>query len=169
MALRLPHSRRRFYAGCCRRHRPRSALRCVPVYSMCALPTQTPTTGATAITFVSETYNVQPGDVVLVHTVAGGLGLLFAQLIKARGGTVIGTTSTPEKAALAKAHELSYTGMSRYLPMTGMLALLLSRSQALGEPYNWSVLQSAICTRKHSIQTHDTSHTMLPPDGRVFL
>ena len=39
-----------------------------------------------------------------MHTVAGGLGLLFAQLIKARGATVIGTTSTPEKAAVARAH-----------------------------------------------------------------
>ena len=47
---------------------------------------------------------MQKGDTVLVHTVAGGLGLIFAQLIKARGATVIGTTSTPEKAALAKAH-----------------------------------------------------------------
>ncbi|KAI1798102.1 NAD(P)-binding protein [Ganoderma leucocontextum] len=60
--------------------------------------------GATALTFATEAYNVQKGDVVLVHTVAGGLGLIFAQLIKARGATVIGTTSTPEKAALAKAH-----------------------------------------------------------------
>ena len=47
---------------------------------------------------------MRSGDVILVHTVAGGLGLLFAQLIKARGATVIGTTSTPEKAAIAKAH-----------------------------------------------------------------
>jgi len=39
-----------------------------------------------------------------VHTVAGGLGLLFAQMIKARGATVIGTTSTKEKAELAKAN-----------------------------------------------------------------
>ena len=53
---------------------------------------------------MTEAYNVQKGDIVLVHTVAGGLGLIFAQLIKARGATVIGTTSTPEKAALAKAH-----------------------------------------------------------------
>ncbi|KAI0646415.1 NAD-P-binding protein [Trametes meyenii] len=60
------------------------------------------TQGATALTFVTEAYNVQKGDVILVHTVAGGLGLLFAQLIKARGATVIGTTSTPEKAAIAK-------------------------------------------------------------------
>ena len=47
---------------------------------------------------------MQKGDTILVHTVAGGLGLLFAQLIKARGATVIGTTSTPEKAEIAKAY-----------------------------------------------------------------
>ncbi len=52
---------------------------------------------------MSEAYNVQPGDRVLVHTVAGGMGLCFAQLIAARGATVIGTTSTPEKAEIAKA------------------------------------------------------------------
>lgn len=60
--------------------------------------------GLTALTQVTESYNVQKGDTVLVHTVAGGVGLLLAQLAKARGATVIGTTSTPEKAALAKAH-----------------------------------------------------------------
>ena len=60
--------------------------------------------GATALTFITEAYNVQKGDTILVHTVAGGLGLLFAQLIKARGATVIGTTSTPEKAEIAKAY-----------------------------------------------------------------
>ena len=60
--------------------------------------------GATALTFITEAYNVQKGDTILVHTVAGGLGLLFAQLIKARGATVIGTTSTPEKAEIAKSY-----------------------------------------------------------------
>ena len=53
---------------------------------------------------MTESYNVQKGDTVLVHTVAGGVGLLLAQMGNARGATVIGTTSTPEKAALAKAH-----------------------------------------------------------------
>ncbi|KAF8274221.1 NAD-P-binding protein [Lactarius quietus] len=60
--------------------------------------------GLTALAQVTESYNVQKGDTVLVHTVAGGVGLLLAQMSKARGATVIGTTSTPEKAALAKAH-----------------------------------------------------------------
>ncbi|KAJ7155925.1 NAD(P)-binding protein [Mycena crocata] len=60
--------------------------------------------GLTALTFVEEAHNVKKGETILVHTVAGGLGLLFAQLIKARGATVIGTTSTPEKAELARAN-----------------------------------------------------------------
>lgn len=53
---------------------------------------------------MTEAYNVQKGDIVLIHTVAGGLGLLFCQLAKHRGATVIGTTSTPEKAKFAKDH-----------------------------------------------------------------
>ncbi|CCM05971.1 uncharacterized protein FIBRA_08212 [Fibroporia radiculosa] len=72
----------------------------VPLITGAAAMTQ----GLTALTFVTEAYEVKKGDIVLVHTVAGGLGLLFAQLIKARGATVIGTTSTPEKAELARAH-----------------------------------------------------------------
>ncbi|KAG6888329.1 hypothetical protein C0992_008829 [Termitomyces sp. T32_za158] len=60
--------------------------------------------GLTAYTFTEEAYNVKKDDNILVHTVAGGLGLLLAQLVHARGATVIGTTSTPEKAELAKKH-----------------------------------------------------------------
>ena len=40
---------------------------------------------------------------VLVHAAAGGVGLLLTQWLKHIGATVIGTTSTEEKAALAKA------------------------------------------------------------------
>ena len=53
---------------------------------------------------MEEAYSVLPGDTILVHTIAGGLGLLFAQLAKLRGATVIGTTSTAEKAKIAKAN-----------------------------------------------------------------
>ncbi|KAJ7492283.1 NAD-P-binding protein [Mycena latifolia] len=60
--------------------------------------------GLTALTFIEEAYTVKRGDTILVHTVAGGLGLLFAQLIKARGATAIGTTSTRAKADLAQAN-----------------------------------------------------------------
>jgi len=56
----------------------------------------------TAVSFMDEAYAVKKGDTILIHTVAGGLGLLMAQYAKSLGATVIGTTSTPEKAELAK-------------------------------------------------------------------
>lgn len=62
---------------------------------------------------MNESYNVQKGDIILVHTVAGGLGLLFTAYAKSRGATIIGTTSTPEKAEIAKSygadHVILYT------------------------------------------------------------
>lgn len=57
--------------------------------------------GFTALTFMEEAYNVQKGDIILIHTIAGGLGQLMCQLAKSRGAIVIGTTSTKAKAALA--------------------------------------------------------------------
>ncbi|TFK56882.1 NAD(P)-binding protein [Heliocybe sulcata] len=60
--------------------------------------------GITTNTFMTEAYDVKKGDTILIHTVAGGLGLIMAQYAKNRGATVIGTTSTPEKAELAKKH-----------------------------------------------------------------
>ncbi len=58
--------------------------------------------GLTAHYLVTSTYAVKPGDTVLVHAAAGGVGLLLVQLVKFRGGKVIGTVSTPEKEALAR-------------------------------------------------------------------
>jgi NADPH2:quinone reductase len=58
--------------------------------------------GLTAHYLVTSTYSVKPGDTVLVHAAAGGVGLLLTQLAKSRGGKVIGTVSTPEKEALAR-------------------------------------------------------------------
>lgn len=60
--------------------------------------------GLTVVSFVEEAYKVKKGDTILVHTVAGGVGLLFAQLGRHLGATVIGTTSTQAKADLAKAN-----------------------------------------------------------------
>lgn len=58
--------------------------------------------GMTAQYLTTTTYPVQPGDTVLVHAAAGGTGALIVQLAVRRGGTVIATTSTEEKAALAR-------------------------------------------------------------------
>ena len=59
--------------------------------------------GMTAHYLITSTYPLKPGDVCLVHAAAGGMGLLLCQMAKMRGATVIGTVSSDEKAALAKA------------------------------------------------------------------
>src|SRR4051812_3654997 len=72
--------------------------------------------GMTAHYLASDTYPVQAGDRVLVHAGAGGVGLLLTQIVRLRGGRVIATTSTPEKAELARAagadHVLGYDGFA---------------------------------------------------------
>jgi NADPH2:quinone reductase len=57
--------------------------------------------GLTASHFATDFYPVQTGDIALVHAAAGGLGLLLTQIIKARGGRVIGRVSSSEKATIA--------------------------------------------------------------------
>ena len=59
--------------------------------------------GITAYVLSHVTYPLKPGDRCLVHAAAGGVGLLLCQMAKAAGAIVIGTTSTAEKAALARA------------------------------------------------------------------
>ena len=58
--------------------------------------------GMTAHYLAFDSYPVQEGDWVVVHAAAGGVGLLLTQLAKLRGGRVIATTSTDEKAKLAR-------------------------------------------------------------------
>jgi NADPH2:quinone reductase len=69
--------------------------------------------GMTAHYLARSTYPVQPGDTVLVHAGAGGVGLLLTQIVKHLGGRVISTVSTEEKAALSRQagadHVIRYT------------------------------------------------------------
>ena len=60
--------------------------------------------GMTAEYLLHRTYRVRPGDVVLVHAAAGGVGLLLCQWAKALGARVIGTVSSEDKGALARAN-----------------------------------------------------------------
>jgi len=57
--------------------------------------------GMTAHYLVYSTYPIQPGDAVLIHAGAGGVGLLLIQMAKRLGARVFATVSTEEKAALA--------------------------------------------------------------------
>jgi len=60
--------------------------------------------GMTAEYLLLRTFKVQPGQTILIHAAAGGVGLIMCQWAKHLGATVIGTVGSDEKAALAKAH-----------------------------------------------------------------
>jgi NADPH2:quinone reductase len=60
--------------------------------------------GMTAQYLLRQTIRIEPGDTILLHAAAGGVGLLASQWAKHLGATVIGTVGNEEKAALARAH-----------------------------------------------------------------
>ena len=64
---------------------------------------QTMLQGLTAHYLMTSVFAVGPGHTAVVHAAAGGVGLLLTQLIKAKGGTVIGTVSTEAKEKAARA------------------------------------------------------------------
>ena len=68
--------------------------------------------GLTAQYLLRQTYRVEPGNTVLVHAAAGGVGLILCQWAAALGATVIGTVGSDEKAELARdgcRHPIVYT------------------------------------------------------------
>ena len=60
--------------------------------------------GLTTQYLLRSCYVVQPGDTLLIHAAAGGVGLLVCQWAKHLGATVIGTVGSQDKADLAAAH-----------------------------------------------------------------
>ncbi|MGH6988333.1 MAG: quinone oxidoreductase family protein [Stellaceae bacterium] len=60
--------------------------------------------GMTTEYLVNRSYDIKPGDTVLYHAAAGGVGLIFGQWAKAKGATVIGTAGGAEKVKLARDH-----------------------------------------------------------------
>ena len=69
--------------------------------------------GMTAEYLLRRTFPVQPGDTILYHAAAGGVGLILGQWAKAIGATVIGTVGSEDKAELARAHGYDHTILYR--------------------------------------------------------
>ena len=86
--------------------------RVMPAMQVCRLPTEISfETGAammlkglTTQYLFRRTKPLHPGDFVLFHAAAGGVGLIACQWARAMGLRLIGTAGTDEKCALAKAH-----------------------------------------------------------------
>ena len=60
--------------------------------------------GMTVRYLLRATYKVQPGETILLHAAAGGVGLILSQWAKALGATVIGTVGSDEKVKTARDH-----------------------------------------------------------------
>lgn len=69
--------------------------------------------GMTAHYLLRRTYKVKPGDTILFHAAAGGVGLIACQWAKHLGATVIGTVGSEEKAALARQAGADHTILYR--------------------------------------------------------
>ena len=86
--------------------------RLIPDHRLVHLPSSIPFDTAAAMMLKGMTaryllfgcYPVSAGDTILIHAAAGGVGSLVCQWAKHLGATVIGTTGTDEKAALAESH-----------------------------------------------------------------
>ncbi|HTX72934.1 MAG TPA: quinone oxidoreductase [Rectinemataceae bacterium] len=92
-------------------------LRIVPAERLLALPKEISfeaaagmmLKGLTAWYLIRKTYPVKPGQTVLWHAAAGGVGLIACQWLKSLGVTVIGTVGSDEKARLAASHGCAHT------------------------------------------------------------
>lgn len=69
--------------------------------------------GLTAAYLLRRIHPLKPGDTILLHAAAGGVGLIICQWAKLLGLTVIGTVSTDAKAELARAHGCDHTILYR--------------------------------------------------------
>ncbi len=70
--------------------------------------------GMTAQYLFKQVYPLQGGETILYHAAAGGVGLIACQWARALGVTMIGTVSTPEKAAIAKANGCAHVIVTRH-------------------------------------------------------
>ncbi|USV59038.1 quinone oxidoreductase family protein [Aeromonas encheleia] len=65
--------------------------------------------GLTSAYLMRRIHDFKPGDSILLHAAAGGVGLIVAQWAKLLGLTVIGTVSSEAKAEVARAHGCDFT------------------------------------------------------------
>ena len=140
--------------------------------------------GTTAHYLAVSTYPIQQGDTVIVHAAAGGVGLLLTQIAKRRGGRVIATTSTDEKAELARGagadETIGYEGFGErareltggegvHAVYDGIGATTFDESLAALRPRGFMVLYGAASGPPPPVEIADAQREVAlphPPDAR---
>ncbi len=96
-------------------------VRVIPAHRLVVLPKSISTRqaagmmlkGMTARYLLHGCYRVKPGDTILIHAAAGGVGILVCQWGKHIGATVIGTVGSKEKAEIARSNGCGHTILYR--------------------------------------------------------
>lgn len=83
--------------------------------------------GLTASMVINRVFKPKPGDSILVHAAASGVGLLLCQWAKHLGATVIGTVGSPEKARIAKANGCDHPILYREVDFVAAVKALTGR------------------------------------------
>jgi NADPH:quinone reductase len=123
--------------------------------------------GLTAQYLIRSAYTVKQGETILVQAAAGGVGLIICQWARHLGVRVIGTVSTPEKAALAKAngceHPIIYTRedvVARVRELTGGAGLPVVYDGVGGSTYETSLH----CLRRRGLAVfYGSAGGVIPP------
>jgi NADPH2:quinone reductase len=123
--------------------------------------------GLTAQYLLRAAYPIRAGETILIHAAAGGLGLIMCQWARQLGARVIGTTSTAEKAALARAngcdHAILYTQedvVARVRELTGGAGLPVVYDGVGAATFE----QSLQCLhRRGLVVSYGTASGVIPP------
>jgi NADPH2:quinone reductase len=83
--------------------------------------------GLTASLIVNRVFRPRPGDTVLIHAAASGVGLILAQWCRHLGATVIGTVGSSEKAAIAAANGCHHTVLYREIDFVAAVKAIVPK------------------------------------------
>ena len=86
--------------------------------------------GLTASLVINRVYEPEPGDTVLIHAAASGVGLILVQWCKHLGATVIGTVGSAAKAEIARAHGCDHTVLYRKVDFVAAVRKLCPKGVA---------------------------------------
>src|SRR5690606_8375494 len=107
--------------------------------------------GMTAEYLLRRTYRVKPGDTILFHAAAGGVGLIAGQWAKHLGATTIGTAGSAEKTELARAN--GYDHVINYREKE-----FVAEVSSITDAGNCDVVFDTVCK-----STYEVSHDCLMP------
>ena len=123
--------------------------------------------GLTAQYLLRAAYPVRAGETILIHAAAGGLGLIMCQWARHLGARVIGTTSTEEKAALARANGCDHTIL---YPQEDVVARVRELTGGAGLPVVYDGVgaatfeQSLQCLRRRGlVVAYGSASGVIPP------